>query len=149
IAGRRNEYKPYQSPLAASADPLVVASAFRTHFGLTELYLADLDAIAGQGPALKTFTPLHSDGFKLLIDAGLRTAADALPLLGVGVAGVIAGLETLAGPDALANLLELVGPDRLVFSVDLKNGQPLATAAAWRNVDPWNIATAAIDMGVQ
>src|SRR5256886_15295063 len=81
IAGRRHEYRPIRSPLTTSAVPLAVARAFREHFGLIELYLADLDAIAGSPPALGTYADLQNDEFKLLIDAGLRSAADAAPLL--------------------------------------------------------------------
>ena len=47
IAGRRREYQPICSRLTPSAAPLDVACGFRDHFGLTNLYLADLDAIGG------------------------------------------------------------------------------------------------------
>src|SRR5579862_1653459 len=113
IAGRREEYKPLVSPLAASADPLVVARAFRDHFDLSELYVADLDAIAGALPAISTFTILQADGFTLMVDAGLRQAEDATELLASGVAGIVAGLESLSGPEALADLLKSAGPPRL------------------------------------
>src|SRR5207237_7375309 len=124
VAGRRAEYKPLLSPLAASAEPLVVAHAFRDHFGFTELYVADLDAIAGSSPAITVFTTLQADGFALLVDAGLHRAPDAAALLAVGVAGIVAGLETLEGPRELRELIECVGQSRLIFSLDLKQGQP-------------------------
>ena len=99
-------------------------------------------------PALATYADLQNDQFRLLIDAGLRSAADALPLVGPGAVGLVAGLETLAGPDVLAELLALVGPARLVFSLDLKNGHPLASAA-WSATDPWTIAERALAAGVR
>src|SRR5205809_499111 len=73
IAGRRSEYRPLQSSLTDSAHPQAVARAIRVHFRLSDLYLADLDAIAGQPPAIDIFTALQAEGFTLLIDAGLRT----------------------------------------------------------------------------
>src|SRR5947209_19648396 len=45
VAGRRSEYRALTSALTASSKPLDVARAFRLHFGLATLYVADLDAI--------------------------------------------------------------------------------------------------------
>src|SRR5688572_10445772 len=46
VGGRRAEYRPVASPLCESAAPLAVAEAFRREYGIEELYLADLEAIA-------------------------------------------------------------------------------------------------------
>jgi len=149
VGGARQQYQPLRSPLAASAFPLIVARAFRDHFGLSELYLADLDAIAGSPPAIGTFTALQAEGFRLLTDAGLRTAADATTLVAAGVSGIVAGQETMLGPEVLLELVERVGASRLVFSLDLKNGRPLTMATAWRNSDPWLIAAEVREMGIR
>jgi phosphoribosylformimino-5-aminoimidazole carboxamide ribotide isomerase len=149
IAGRRDEYLPVVSRLTTSAKPLDVARAFRDHFGLTELYLADLDAIAGQPPALPVYAALRSDGFQLWVDAGLRHAADAEALAGAGIEGIVAGLETLAGPVALAELCQRVGGERLLFSLDLRAGQPLCDLAAWRASDAEAVAGRAVACGVR
>jgi phosphoribosylformimino-5-aminoimidazole carboxamide ribotide isomerase len=148
IAGRRRDYRPIRSILTPAVDPLAIAQVFRDHFGLTRLYLADLDAIAGEAPSLSLYTALQTLGFSLLIDAGMRTAVDAGPLLDAGIAGLVAGLETLASPEALAELVEVSGPEQLVFSLDLKDGQPLA-AATWPAGDAGAIARAAIALGVR
>jgi phosphoribosylformimino-5-aminoimidazole carboxamide ribotide isomerase len=139
IGGRRSEYRPIVSRLTSSSEPIAVAETFREQFGLTELYLADLDAIAGKPPALALFRALHSRGFSLWVDAGLRFASESLPLAEDGVERIVAGLETLAGPDELTNL-----GDRAVFSLDLKSGRPLG----WGG-DAWDIATMAIQRGVR
>jgi phosphoribosylformimino-5-aminoimidazole carboxamide ribotide isomerase len=149
IGGQRHTYQPIQSRLVASADPTVIARAFRSHFNLHELYLADLDAIAGKHPAIAIYSALQAEGFKLLADAGLRTAADAAALLAAGVAGIVAGLETIQGPAVLAELVTEVGAERLVFSLDLKNGQPLVTSGAWQIHDPCAIAAEAWKMGAR
>src|SRR5262249_9370008 len=138
VGGRRHEYRPIQSRLVRSAEPLDVARALRDHFGLTEFYLADLDAIAAAAPALATYAALQADGFTLLADAGLRRASDADPLLAAGVSGLVAGLETLDGPATLGDLVRRVGPARLVFSLDLHDGRPLA-APTWPPAAPWSI----------
>jgi phosphoribosylformimino-5-aminoimidazole carboxamide ribotide isomerase len=149
IAGRRHEYKPIVSTLTKSTRPIDIALAFREHFGFNELYLADLDAIARRPPALALYDELQSHGFHLWIDAGLRDSKDAVPLAERDVAGVIAGLETIAGPSTLADLIQRVKPSRLVFSLDLKRGQPLAAANAWQADDANGIAAQAIALGVQ
>src|SRR5262249_47094161 len=95
VAGRRHEYKPIVSRLTKSTLPTDVAEAFREHFGFNELYLADLDAINRRPPALALYDELQRRGFRLWIDAGLRDASDAGPLVERNVTGVIAGLETV------------------------------------------------------
>jgi phosphoribosylformimino-5-aminoimidazole carboxamide ribotide isomerase len=148
VAGRRAEYGAVRSRLTTSADPLDVAAAFRDHFGLTSLYLADLDAIAGAPPAIGIYIALKSQGFRLVVDAGLRTVRAAGPLLAAGVSTVVAGLETLAGPEVLGELLQEVGAARLCFSLDLKAGRPLA-ASAWNANVAWDIAEEVVGMGVR
>src|SRR5437867_1140894 len=81
IAGRRHEYQP----LAPTSDPRTIAESFRDRFGLGTLYLADLDAIAGQAPALCLYERLIEAGFALWVDAGLKETRDAAPLVRAGV----------------------------------------------------------------
>jgi phosphoribosylformimino-5-aminoimidazole carboxamide ribotide isomerase len=149
VAGRRHEYRPVSSRLTPSAEPLAVARAFRDHFGLTELYLADLDAIAGAPAALATYAALHADGFRLWVDAGIRRAEDARLLAEADVEGIVAGLETLRGPEAVHALCDQYGSERVIFSLDLKGGLPLGEVAAWQAADACAIAAQAIGCGVR
>jgi phosphoribosylformimino-5-aminoimidazole carboxamide ribotide isomerase len=149
VAGRRSEYKPIVSRLTQSTDPIDIALAFREHFGFHEIYLADLNAIAGRPPALSVFEALHRHRFHLWVDAGLRGAANAEPLLERGIDGIVAGLETIDGPAALSDLVSQVGPKRLVFSLDLKQGQPLLGGNTWPSRNAFAIADQAVTLGVQ
>jgi phosphoribosylformimino-5-aminoimidazole carboxamide ribotide isomerase len=149
VAGRRKEYKPTVSRLTKSTDPIDVALAFREHFAFEEIYVADLDAIAGNSAALSVFADLMRRGFRLWIDAGLRGRGDASPLLDCGVATVIAGLETLNGPEALSELLALASPSRVVFSLDLKAGRPLTHSHEWLANNPFVIVEQAVKLGVK
>ena len=148
IGGRRHEYRPVVSRLMPSCHPPDVARAFRGHFGLTELYVADLDALAGAPPDLTTYALLHGDGFRLWVDAGVRDAASAEPVVGAGVARLVVGLETVAGPAALADVCRRHG-DRVVFSLDLKDGVPLGDTSAWPAREAWDVAARALDLGVR
>src|SRR5262249_6564223 len=78
--GRRNEYQPISSLLTPSCTPVDVARTFRDRFGLTELYLADLDAIAGSRPAQAIYKEIRALGCRLWVDAGVRDLATAEPL---------------------------------------------------------------------
>jgi phosphoribosylformimino-5-aminoimidazole carboxamide ribotide isomerase len=145
IGGRRREYRPVVSRLTASPAPLDVARAFREHFGLTELYVADLDAVEGAPPALPTFAALQVTGFRLWVDAGVRDFGRARTLAEAGVERVVVGLET-AGPGVLAETCGALG-ERVVFSLDLHGGAPLGDAAAWGGADAWGVAERAVALG--
>ncbi len=149
VAGRREHYRPVVSKLTPSSAPLDVANAFRDQFGLSLFYLADLDAIGGSPPSLSTYQILRQDGFQLWVDAGLRHAKQAEAVRDTGVEAVIAGLETLAGPEELDQLCHLVGGDRLVFSLDLKDGKPFTHSLSWKSTDAVQIAGLAVDMGIR
>lgn len=148
VAGRRREYRPIVSRLCASSQPLAVAEALRDQFGLAELYIADLDAIAGAAPAWSTLALLREHGFRLWVDAGLRDRSGADTLADTGVWGIVAGLETLAGPAALADIVVRHG-ERAVFSLDLRGGSPLGDTSLWCAADPWSIAVEAVGYGAR
>lgn len=147
VGGRRDEYRPVASRLTASCRPLDVARAFRTHFGLTTLYVADLDAIGTAAPALDAYAELMRDGFHLWIDAGVRRIGRVRQLADAGADGVVVALET-AGPDVLAESCAALGP-RVVFSLDLKGGKPLGDAEAWGGTDARAVAERAVALGAR
>ena len=47
VRGERERYRPVRSRIAAGSDPVELTRAVRDRFGLDEVYVADLDAIAG------------------------------------------------------------------------------------------------------
>lgn len=149
VGGRRHDYQPLRSQLTASSEPVEVAQAFRSHFGLTEIYLADLNAIAGSPPAWPAYTALHDLGFQLWVDAGVRDAAAIAPLAYAGIKAIVLGLETIAGPHVLSEACAALGSARVVFSLDLKGGVPLGDLSAWNNTDALAIAAQAIERGVR
>lgn len=149
IAGRRAEYRPIVSRLTTSVAPVVVADAFRTHFGLSTLYVADLDAIAGQAPAAATYQEVRRQGFTLWVDAGVRHAAQAAAMADLDVS-VVVGLETIAGPEELATICATLAPrgQRVIFSLDMKEGRPLTSIKRWQKSSSEEIAAEAVAAGV-
>src|SRR5438093_13715088 len=101
IGGRREEYRPIISKLTSSCRPADVARAFRDQLGLAEMYLADLDAIAGATPAWNIYRDIQVLDCRLWVDAGIRRVADALELARHGIQDSVIGSETVAGAEVL------------------------------------------------
>src|SRR5207253_10808791 len=120
VAGRRQEYRPIRSVLTPSTRPVDVARAFRDKLGLSECYIADLNAIAGCAPALPLFCEIQALGINLWVDAGVRESGDARRLATAGVNTVVVGLETISGPAELATICQQLGSERVLFSLELK-----------------------------
>jgi phosphoribosylformimino-5-aminoimidazole carboxamide ribotide isomerase len=149
VSGQRSQYRPLESRITVSVEPLAVANAFRDTFGLSTLYVADLDAILNAEPNFKIYQALQSDGFELFIDSGLRNAFDAEALLMAGASKVIAGLETWPSLATLEMMLQRVRPERVIFSLDLKAGQPIRKLDDVMSDDPIDIGCAVIESGIR
>jgi phosphoribosylformimino-5-aminoimidazole carboxamide ribotide isomerase len=152
VAGQRDNYRPVQSLMHEGSDPLGLALAFRDRLGLSELYVADLDAILGGPPALGFYADLVKIGFRLWVDSGIRSAQSVTPLVELGIAKVVIGLETIRGPEELVNIRTCLdtptrlNTDRLAFSLDLCNGRPLRAAGSnWSDRDVLTIARLAVE----
>jgi phosphoribosylformimino-5-aminoimidazole carboxamide ribotide isomerase len=151
-AGRREYYQPIRSILHPSTDPIELAGALRDTLGLRCLYLADLDAIAGLPPNLAVFKEIIALGIHLIVDPGIRDAGSAAPLLDLGAESctVVAGLETVQGPQELAEIVDRAGPDHMIFSLDLVGRRPrIANPAAWAADQPRDLAREAIARGIR
>lgn len=148
VAGQRDAYQPICSRLAEDADARTVARAFRDRLGLTELYVADLDAIVHDRPNTSIYRCLADDGFDIMVDVGLRDVERASETLAAGASAVIAGLEMSPGSKLLRELCAAIGPERLIFSLDMQDGVPLGRLSSAATSDPWDIALQAIDAGV-
>ncbi|HEY4260775.1 MAG TPA: HisA/HisF-related TIM barrel protein [Schlesneria sp.] len=147
IAGQRSDYRPLQSKLTTSVQPLDVARAIRSTFGFTNVYLADLDAIVDGQPNWNSYQTLLNDGFRLLVDAGVRDVALSLELRRIGVEPIV-GLESCPSPSVLAEIVT-ANHGHVTFSLDLKNGRPLlaSDSAGWID-NPTVIARQAVASGV-
>ena len=124
VGGRRSEYRPVVSRLTSSTDPVEVARVLVRTFHPTEVYLADLDAIAGAPPAVTVYRAIRELGPCLWVDAGVLDGGGA-ERVAAADCDVVAGLETVPGPAALREVVTAVGADRVVFSLDLRDGVPL------------------------
>jgi phosphoribosylformimino-5-aminoimidazole carboxamide ribotide isomerase len=126
VRGKRSEYKPLQSILCKSAEPVEVARAFRT-LGFSELYIADLDAIIDCSASFDALKRIADEsGLKLMVDAGVTSLERAQILLESNVAKLIIGTETLQTKIFVAQAIKQFGSDRVVVSLDLKAGKVIS-----------------------
>ena len=145
--GVRDHYLPVAS-IAGSpidGDPLAAARAYVDRFGVTTLYVADLDAIAGAAMNTKVLAALAAIA-PLWIDGGISSPARARQAIEHGAAVAVVGLETLTSFDALSATCAAVGGQRIAFSLDLRAGVPLA-ASDLPGASPEVIAARAADAG--
>ena len=149
VAGKRETYRPVESVLADSALPLDVARGFRDQLGLNRLYLADLDGIVHGRPNRQLWRELADEGFELLVDAGVKTVADARQVYDSGAAAAIVALETSPAREMIAELTTNYGPPRVIFSLDLKQGRPMGTLDQWADPAPFDLAVEAVGLGIE
>ena len=151
-AGHRERYAPVGtvagSPIT-SGDAPALARAYTERLGLSELYVADLDAILGRTPQDAVAAELAALGPRLWLDAGVSSPAAARRALDLGAARVVVGLETLPSFDALGLICDAVGGDRIVFSLDLRDGEPIVARSDIPPGEPAHlVASRAADTGV-
>ena len=77
VAGERSRYRPVVSVLGPDPSPGSIAAAFAAVLGLGEVYVADLDAIAGREPDWAAYEQIAAAGLRLWVDAGIGEAGRA------------------------------------------------------------------------
>jgi HisA/HisF family protein len=119
--GQRSEYAPLSSPLVDGCEPVAVAQALCALCRTSALYVADLDALAGE-PADVTTLSAIAQVADPWVDAGATTPERAAELAGAGVARNVVGTESL-GPDIADGVADGQATPRLVLSIDLRDGK--------------------------
>jgi phosphoribosylformimino-5-aminoimidazole carboxamide ribotide isomerase len=157
-AGQRDQYQPI-------GDAVDLARRYVDHHAIRELYLADLDAIEAandvarpfpgrdqhrdggpERPALRLIRQIASIGVPLWLDAGISSLDCARHALDLGATHVVVGLETLQSFEALRAICAGIGGDRVAFSLDLRDGEPVAGREVPRET-PERLAARAVHAG--
>jgi phosphoribosylformimino-5-aminoimidazole carboxamide ribotide isomerase len=149
--GRRDRYAPIESVAGQSVptgDATTLARQYVDRFGLPALYVADLDAIEERVWQVAILRTLASIGVPLWLDAAIASLDDARAALACGASRLIVGLETLPSFEVLETIVKEVGGNRVVFSLDLRDGQPIATTPELARQSPETVAALAVEAGV-
>jgi phosphoribosylformimino-5-aminoimidazole carboxamide ribotide isomerase len=107
-AGERDRYRPIETPLSPTADPVDVVSGLLSVVPARTLYVADLDAIERRGDNRACLERLAAafPALSLWIDAGIESEREAELLLSGGVGRIVIGSESQAGDSLLRSLRE-------------------------------------------
>jgi phosphoribosylformimino-5-aminoimidazole carboxamide ribotide isomerase len=121
--GQRAEYAPLHSPLVDGCEPVAVARALCAVCRTSTLYVADLDALAGEPADVATLSALAAVADPW-VDAGATTRELAAQLARAGVARNVVGTESLTAdePDEGGDAAGTTTPRR-VLSIDLRDGK--------------------------
>ena len=145
-AGRRQDYQPV-------GDAVELARSYVDRYRLTELYVADLDAIAGvvqdARPAPHVIHQIAGIGVPFFLDAAISSVDHARDAIALGAAHVVVGLETLRSFDALREICGVVDPERVAFSLDLRDGKPVVASDAIPVEAPERVAARAVEAGAR
>ncbi len=148
MRGERNKYRPLESVLSPSPDPLGLAKVFDS-LGFDELYMADLDAILKDEENFYVFTRISSEThLTLMVDAGISDLTRAERVLEAGASNVIIGTETLTDLGFAGEAVRALGEDRVIVSVDLKGGELLSRSERIRSMNPLRLVETLEEMGV-
>ena len=128
VAGERGRYQPLESRLTKSIEPAEVLKALHNEFGCGVCYVADLDGIVHRQPRIDLYRHLIADGFRLLVDAGIRHFEEATHLRSQVDVDVVVGLESCRSPDELARIAVQI--PNVTFSLDLRRGHPCRASDA-------------------
>lgn len=119
--GDRANYRPIETPLSSSAAPVAVARGLMALHGFWRLYIADLDAIAGQGDNRASVAAIRAafPGLELWVDRGIATAAAARDWTREGMGPFVVGSESARSQEELLATIAAGGADA-VLSLDYR-----------------------------
>ena len=146
--GCRHGYRPVSSAAGVSiaGDPVTLSRVYVDHLGIRELYLADLDAIAGGAEQDEATRAVTAVGVPLWLDAGVTTHARAQRARARGASRVVVGLETLPSFAMLSAICAAGRHADVAFSLDLRAGTPMT--ATLRDHAPETLGQRAVEAGV-
>jgi phosphoribosylformimino-5-aminoimidazole carboxamide ribotide isomerase len=134
--GQRDQYRPIETPLSPTSDPVDVVRGLLSVSAFRALYVADLDAIERKGDA-KTALARVKSAFPQLdvwVDNGLAEAAAARTFLDNGSDHLVLGSEAQA--DHL--LVESLRDDpRVILSLDFRGDSFIGPASLLASPAVW------------
>jgi phosphoribosylformimino-5-aminoimidazole carboxamide ribotide isomerase len=133
--GLRENYKPLESWLCPSSNLLTFISNLKK-LGFKEIYLADLDAIAGKPKRFKFYREISSL-IRLILDCGIEKINEIKECLKVGVHKVVLATEVMSNLELAKEAAEKFNlEENIALSLDLKNGLVLSRSRELSSLNP-------------
>jgi phosphoribosylformimino-5-aminoimidazole carboxamide ribotide isomerase len=134
--GRREDYRPIETPLAPTSDPVDVARGLLSVHAFSTLYVADLDAIEGRGDNRLALTRLRAacPQLTLWVDNGISDRRSAEAWLDAGWGNLVLGSETQ--PD-VALVRHFAHDARIALSLDFRGDTFQGPPALLHDAGSW------------
>jgi HisA/HisF family protein len=134
--GQRNVYRPIETPLSATSDPVDVAHGLLSIYAFETIYVADLDAIEGRGNNDDALERLGDalPGVGLWVDNGIADATRAHDWLASQSASLVLGSESQRDPGTIR---ALATDRRVVLSLDFRDAVFTGPPALLAEPDGW------------
>ena len=134
--GDRASYRPLQSPLSPTSDPIAVVHGLLAVHPFPTLYVADLDAIQRNGDNFPALRRIRAEfpALQMWVDNGAADAAAIEALLGADLGAPVIGSESQRDSKLIA---QQQGSPRIVLSLDFRGDafqgpqEILAEPALW------------------
>jgi phosphoribosylformimino-5-aminoimidazole carboxamide ribotide isomerase len=134
--GQRDEYRPIETPLSPTSNPVDVARGLLSIHPFATLYIADLDAIEGKGDNDAALARLKSEfpGLSFWVDNGVADFGRARSWLDTGLGQLVLGSESQTDGALVRGLFE---QDRIILSLDFRGDAFMGPAELLENADRW------------
>ena len=118
--GRRDQYRPIETPLSPTSDPVDVARGLLSVHPFRIVYVADLDAIERSGDNRAALARLKAafPDVTLWVDNGLADCDGADEWLADGLGHLVLGSEAQANADLVRRL---AADARVILSLDFRD----------------------------
>jgi phosphoribosylformimino-5-aminoimidazole carboxamide ribotide isomerase len=134
--GDRASYRPLESPLSPTSDPVAVVRGLLTIYPFSTLYVADLDAIERHGDNFPALRRIRAEfpALQMWVDNGAADLAALDALIGADLGIPVIGSESQRDSKLVA---QHRGSRRIVLSLDFRGdafqgpGEILAERALW------------------
>ena len=121
----------FEEKTVYSSNPLKIAEKF-AEAGAEWLHLVDLDgACAGESKNLKEIKKIaENTELKIQTGGGIRTRADVVKILDLGVKRVIIGTLAVKNPTLIAEFINEFGAESILISIDARSGK--VATSGWK-----------------
>jgi phosphoribosylformimino-5-aminoimidazole carboxamide ribotide isomerase len=135
--GDRNNYQPMQSALCQSSKPIDVVNALLELYPFERIYIADLDAITGQGNHIATIKYIQEQypALEIWLDAGISNVENLRLWSDLKLTHVV-GSESIASTHDLSEISNHLNRN-FILSLDSNQFGFLGCADLETNTDLW------------
>ncbi|UCC21026.1 MAG: hypothetical protein JSV62_07025 [Promethearchaeota archaeon] len=148
--GDRTKYKPLESILFQSTNPVEIIREVVKIFNFPEFYIADLDSIINKSPNLQILKDiLDISNINIILVPGIVNLEDVLYFSSFRIKNLIFGLETIRSIKIISQSLKILSQNNIIVSIDMYKGKILSNLKNLKNQSPMNIIGKIESLGIR